>query len=916
MLRPLRAHARFPQLQRVAAALARSLPCLAQMLGLLCLYLALFSMVTVSIWSGALRNRCAKSGGGGGRRSGGKVGANFESFHCAPPDDARDAASAARESAAWCLADEEPSRGHVCDDDETCARAPNPRDGFVGFDNAPLAFATLFQVSRRLRPALSLSFSLFSRRADAPDPDEQPPPPPARTLTNPFPNPLNRCPGHHARRWPDVLLWMQRSVGEQRRRAFVVVIDGRLFASNLLIAKILAAFVAALDLGDADAAEADAADADDADAADGGGDGGERRRRGTRHQTKAEQKAQLPAEARARPRCARCRRAAREAKAAAAAGGGGGGAPPMARLLPVADADGAPGGAAAARAADGSARSATRAASSRCARSRPRRRRPRPATARPRPSRRRCRARRRRRRARRRPSTATTTTAIIATATATTAPSSPPVAAADHRDPEAAARDDDHGGASPPPPPPRPPRASAGELALHAEHWLEAAFANRCYQGLRDAPRARAAVTSDGSAFGVVVNACILANSLTLALDDANTSARRARRLFTFNAAMTAVFAAEASAKLAVLGVPDYCAERWNVFDLVVSVTSVGEVASALAGGGASGGGGGAARSACCASSGSRASCGCARLGKLRFRADASGALSLSLADDALKALPLLLPGCATCSSLERSVVAVWPMLVLFALACFIFALLGMQLFGRYGASLPERVRFDTFGFAAARVLLLLMGDDWSNAAHATMGATSPAAFGYFVLVVLVGRYALLNMVLAVLLDDTAKDLAAKRTTRRVTGHLLAVVQHQFKRASFAEWSRVSRSRARLLAVVQHQFKRASWRLVRRGRRRARGRREPRRSGRGGRGRARRAGARDARAGADARERDRRDHSAIAASRPTRTRAQACCGREARGELSLTGARRGRRGAGAPRAGPPARSPRAERVRR
>ena len=92
-----------------------------------------------------------------------------------------------------------------------------------------------------------------------------------------------------------------------------------------------------------------------------------------------------------------------------------------------------------------------------------------------------------------------------------------------------------------------------------------------------------------------------------------------------------------------------------------------------------------------------------------------------------------------TAGSGRRSVVAVWPMLVLFTLACFIFALLGMQLFGRYGASLPERVRFDTFGFAAARVLLLLMGDDWSNAAHATMGATSPAAFGYFVLVVLVG---------------------------------------------------------------------------------------------------------------------------------------------------------------------------------
>ena len=48
--------------------------------------------------------------------------------------------------------------------------------------------------------------------------------------------------------WPDVLLWMQRSVGEQALALFVVVIvTGGFVLSNLLIAKILSAFVAALD---------------------------------------------------------------------------------------------------------------------------------------------------------------------------------------------------------------------------------------------------------------------------------------------------------------------------------------------------------------------------------------------------------------------------------------------------------------------------------------------------------------------------------------------------------------------------------------------------------------------------------------------------------------------------------------------
>ena len=38
--------------------------------------------------------------------------------------------------------------------------------------------------------------------------------------------------------------------------------------------------------------------------------------------------------------------------------------------------------------------------------------------------------------------------------------------------------------------------------------------------------------------------------------------------------------------------------------------------------------------------------------------------------------------------------------------------------------------------------------------------------------------------VLAILLDDTAKDLAVRLNERRVTGHLLSVVMHTFKRAA------------------------------------------------------------------------------------------------------------------------------------
>nr|BAA13136.2 voltage-dependent calcium channel [Heterololigo bleekeri] len=108
-----------------------------------------------------------------------------------------------------------------------------------------------------------------------------------------------------------------------------------------------------------------------------------------------------------------------------------------------------------------------------------------------------------------------------------------------------------------------------------------------------------------------------------------------------------------------------------------------------------------------------------------------------------------------------RSIVSLLFLLFLFIL---IFALLGMQLFG--GMMNFEEGRppghFDTFPIALLTVFQILTGEDWNEVMYSGIRARGGIAGGgmlycsYFIILVLFGNYTLLNVFLAIAVDNLA----------------------------------------------------------------------------------------------------------------------------------------------------------------
>ncbi|CAG0883532.1 unnamed protein product [Cyprideis torosa] len=115
-----------------------------------------------------------------------------------------------------------------------------------------------------------------------------------------------------------------------------------------------------------------------------------------------------------------------------------------------------------------------------------------------------------------------------------------------------------------------------------------------------------------------------------------------------------------------------------------------------------------------------------------------------------------------------RSIISLLFLLFLFIL---IFALLGMQLFGgsfNFPSGTP-RVNFDTFPIALLTVFQILTGEDWNELMYLgilSQGGTSEGMIYclYFIILVLFGNYTLLNVFLAIAVDNlaNAQELTAE----------------------------------------------------------------------------------------------------------------------------------------------------------
>uniref|UniRef100_A0A7S0CQF9 Voltage-gated ion channel superfamily n=1 Tax=Micromonas pusilla TaxID=38833 RepID=A0A7S0CQF9_MICPS len=224
----------------------------------------------------------------------------------------------------------------------------------------------------------------------------------------------------------------------------------------------------------------------------------------------------------------------------------------------------------------------------------------------------------------------------------------------------------------------------------------------------------------DQPLFGPFFTSLIVVNTLILSMEYAGMPADYAKALEICNLVLTIAFILELALKLGGLGFNEYAADRFNLFDAAVVLISIIELAAA-----------------------------------------GSGSLSALRAFRILRVLKLI----RSWTSLQNFLYTVYLTVLdlgnfsfIVFLAIFIFALLGMQLFGGKMCGLDDgevpRHNFDTLLWALVTVFQVLTGEDWNAVMYDAMRTVGSWACLYFIAIVVIGNYVVLNLFLAILLDN------------------------------------------------------------------------------------------------------------------------------------------------------------------
>ncbi|CAK8686115.1 unnamed protein product [Clavelina lepadiformis] len=222
---------------------------------------------------------------------------------------------------------------------------------------------------------------------------------------------------------------------------------------------------------------------------------------------------------------------------------------------------------------------------------------------------------------------------------------------------------------------------------------------------------------------GIMV--AILVNTLSMGIEHHNQSEQLTRVLEISNIVFTTLFALEMVSKLIAFGFIDYIRNFYNLFDAVIVIISVWEIAAGTENG--------------------------------------PGGLSVLRTFRLLRVLKLIrfLP------ALRRQLVVlmktmdnVATFMMLLTLFIFIFSILGMHLFGCkfcslnvFGDTECDRKNFDTLLWAFVTVFQILTQEDWNTVLYNGMDATTPFAAIYFITLMTIGNYVLFNLLVAILVE-------------------------------------------------------------------------------------------------------------------------------------------------------------------
>ena len=239
----------------------------------------------------------------------------------------------------------------------------------------------------------------------------------------------------------------------------------------------------------------------------------------------------------------------------------------------------------------------------------------------------------------------------------------------------------------------------------------------------------------DNPLFGPFFTMLIIVNTLLLSMEYSGMPADYARALEICNLVLTISFIIELVLKVGGLGFNEYAADRFNLFDAAVVLISIIELAAA-----------------------------------------GSGSLSALRAFRILRVLKLI----RSWTSLQNFLYTVYLTVLdlgnfsfIVFLAIFIFALLGMQLFGGKMCGLDDgevpRHNFDTLLWALVTVFQVLTGEDWNAVMYDGMAANGSSAL-YFVLLLVIGNFLVLNLFIAILLTNFGQQEISEEyeSTRKV----------------------------------------------------------------------------------------------------------------------------------------------------
>jgi hypothetical protein len=211
-------------------------------------------------------------------------------------------------------------------------------------------------------------------------------------------------------------------------------------------------------------------------------------------------------------------------------------------------------------------------------------------------------------------------------------------------------------------------------------------------------------------------------------MDRYQISNRELKAIEIANLIFYSVFVIEMGMKLVGLGVRGYLSSRWNVFDGVIVVLSTMELVLFYSG------------------------------GDVGF--SSGGAISAFRAFRLLRALRLARSWVSLRKLLNTIALAFSSMgyfTILTLLFFFIYALLGMELFAHFikfdGVS--PRQNFDDFLHAYISVFSVTMGDDWQYMMYDAIRTQGYAiSIVYFVSLIIVAKFILLNLLIAILLGN------------------------------------------------------------------------------------------------------------------------------------------------------------------